>query len=60
MASSKPAAEIPYVVVHQRLVQAAEMRAFSIKMLLANPHLAAKAGARVQAILAPLVPVSLD
>ena len=60
MASSKPVAEIPYVLVHQRLVQAAEMRAFSIKMLLANPHLAAKAGPRVQAILAPLVPVSLD
>jgi hypothetical protein len=45
---------IPYALVHQRLRQADEMRAFSIRLLQNNPHLAAKAGARVLAMLAPL------
>jgi hypothetical protein len=60
MPSDKAAAEIPYVLVHQRLKQGDEMRTFAIKLLLANPHLAAKAGERVQAMLAPLVAAPLE
>jgi hypothetical protein len=54
MANRKIVAVIPYSLVHQRLKQADEMRTFSIKLLQANPHLAAKAGARVRAMLVPL------
>jgi hypothetical protein len=48
------AAAIPYAVVHLRLRQSDEMREFSIRLLQNNPHLAAKSGARVLAMLAPL------